>query len=180
MAETKYREEMKKAMTMLAEDPRTIFLGQTVAYSGSRFTYGTFEGVPMAKRIELPIMEEAQMGMSIGMALKGYVPISIYPRADFLLLAGNQLVNHLDKLEEMSNGQFRPHVIVRATAGATKPIYPGPQHCQDYTEALRIMLKHTLVERLERAEDIVPAYRAALERDGPSVLIDVGNFHLLE
>ena len=47
--------------------------------------------------IELPVAEEMQMGMSFGMSLDGTIPISIYPRWNFLLCAINQLVNHLDK-----------------------------------------------------------------------------------
>ena len=42
------------------------------------------------------------MGLSLGLALQGFVPVSIYPRIDFLLSATNQLVNHLDKIRLMS------------------------------------------------------------------------------
>ena len=40
------------------------------------------------------------MGMSIGLALNGYIPITCFPRFDFLILAFNQLVNHLDKIKK--------------------------------------------------------------------------------
>jgi pyruvate/2-oxoglutarate/acetoin dehydrogenase E1 component len=177
MKETYYRQKLEEAMDLLGKDPRTIFIGQTVAYPGSRFTYGTLGRVPKEKRMELPIMEEAQMGMSIGLALEGYVPVSIYPRVDFVLLAMNQLVNHLDKMEEMSQGQANPHVIIRATIGSTKPLYPGPQHSKDQTSVLEKSLENVYVKRLDSAEEIVPEYRAALERGGPSLLIDDGNLH---
>ena len=91
-----YKEEIKKAMTMLGENPKTIFIGQTVEYTGSNI-YGSLEGVPKEKRIELPIIEDTQMGMSIGLSLEGFIPISIFPRFDFFICATNQLVNHLDK-----------------------------------------------------------------------------------
>ena len=42
------------------------------------------------------------MGMTIGLLMAGKIPVSIYPRWNFLLLAINQLVNHLDKLTEDS------------------------------------------------------------------------------
>ena len=173
-----YRSEMQKAMAMLAEDSRTIFLGQTVAFPGSRFTYATLADVPLEKRVELPIMEDTQMGISIGLALAGYIPVSIYPRMDFLLLASNQLVNHLDKFEELSNGRMHPKVIIRTVVGATSPIYPGPQHCQNHTEAFRRMLQNVEVIKLENPKDIVPAYRHALHgTDKSSLLIDAGNAH---
>ncbi|NCO11758.1 hypothetical protein CO038_01155 [Candidatus Pacearchaeota archaeon CG_4_9_14_0_2_um_filter_39_13] len=172
-----YRAALKEAMGILADDERTIFLGQTVGFPGSRFTFGTLEDIPAEKRIELPIMEDTQMGMSIGMALEGYIPVTVYPRVDFLLLASNQLVNHLDKMHEMSRGQHDPHVIIRAVVGSRNPIYPGPQHCQDHTGAFTSMLQRVNVTRLTQPEQIVPAYQRALERKGPSLLIEYGDLH---
>ncbi|KKL80096.1 hypothetical protein LCGC14_2008200, partial [marine sediment metagenome] len=91
-----YVEELTSAMTWLGEQPDTVFIGQSVAYPGNSL-YGTLKGVSGEKKLELPVAEEMQMGMSIGMAMTGKVVISIFPRMDFLLLALNQLVNHLDK-----------------------------------------------------------------------------------
>lgn len=172
-----YREEITKAMHLLSEDERVIFLGQTVGYPGSRFTYGTLETIDLSKRIELPIMEEAQMGISIGLALAGYIPVSIYPRFDFLILALNQLVNHLDKAECMSRGQFKPKVLVRTIVGSREPLDPGPQHYNDYTSALQSMLTNVAVIRLERTEDIRPAYQEALKRDRSTLLVESGSLH---
>ncbi len=172
-----YCTELKRAMEYLAQDERTLFLGQTVAHPGSRFTYKTFVDIPLEKRLELPIMEEAQMGISTGLALAGYIPVSIYPRFDFLLLAANQLVNHLDKMEAMSEGQFTPKVIIRTVVGATLPIHPGPQHAQDHTEAFRRMLTNVDVVRLESPEAIMPAYQAALASPRSTLLVELGNLH---
>ena len=115
-----YKEQTKKAMEMLAKDERVVFIGQTVRYPGSPM-YMSFENIPLEKRIELPVAEDMQMGMSIGLSLEGLIPVNIYPRIDFLILAMNQLVNHLDKVEEMSNKQFKPKVITRTQVGNTKP-----------------------------------------------------------
>ena len=51
----------------------------------------------------MPVFEDVQMGMATGLALLGFVPITCYPRFDFLILSMNQLVNHLDKIRIMSN-----------------------------------------------------------------------------
>jgi len=134
-----YRNEVIKAMEMLARDERVIFLGQSVRYSGNAI-YKTLLNVPLAKKLELPVFEDTQLGMSIGLALEGYIPVSTFPRMDFLIIAANQLVNHLDKIEEISRGQYKPKVIIRTMLGSIKPLYPGPQHCQDHTEALRCLV----------------------------------------
>lgn len=172
-----YRDEITRAMQMLSENEHVLFLGQTVGYPGSRFTYGTLEAIHQSRRIELPIMEETQMGICIGLALQGYIPVSVYPRFDFLLLALNQLINHLDKCQTMSQGQFMPKVIIRTIVGSTEPLHPGPQHCQDYTDALRRMVTNIEVVRLQNIEDIMPAYHDALEGSRSTVLIESGSLH---
>lgn len=177
MGEGTYRGELTKAMNMLAEDHKVVFLGQSVVYPGNAI-FGTLENIPPERRIELPVMEEAQMGISIGLALEGYIPVSIFPRMDFLILAVNQLVNHLDKIEEMSCGQFKPKVIIRTAVGATDPLYPGVQHCQDHTDALRLMLTNVDVVKLTEGRDIVPAYKRALESSKPTMLVELANLYL--
>jgi len=171
-----YKDELTKAMELLSENEKTIFLGQSVACSGNAI-YKTLEKVPVTKRIELPIIEDTQMGMSIGLSFEGFIPISIFPRMDFLILATNQLVNHLDKIKEMSNNHFNPKVIIRTSIGATRPLYPGVQHCSDYTEALKLILKNVKVIKLENSRDIMPEYKKALESNSPTLLIEISDLY---
>lgn len=166
---SEYAAALTEAMAMLAEDPRTVFLGQGVAYPGT-FMHQTLEGVPPEKRIEMPVAEEMQLGASIGLAMDGFIPVSLFPRWNFLLLAANQLVNHLDKLELISD--YRAHVIVRVGVGSQKPLFPGHQHIGDFSLAFRYLLQTVQLVTLERAEDIVPTYRSALEHDGPSLIVE--------
>ena len=98
-----YRTELTRAMTLLGQDPRTIVMGQAVAFPGTGMT-ATFAGVPKDQLLELPVAEDMQLGMAIGMSLAGYLPICVFPRWNFLLAATDQLVNHLDKLPLYGNG----------------------------------------------------------------------------
>jgi len=167
----KYFDEMCRAMEFLGRDPRTMFLGQAVACPGTAMS-NTLKNVPREKLLELPVNEEMQMGMSTGLALAGHVPVSIYPRWNFLLLAVNQIVNHLDKLPIVSNGGYQPKVIIRTGIGSERPLHPQHQHVGDYTEAFRLMCKNIEVIRLAEPEEIFPAYQHALERaDGRSTLL---------
>lgn len=165
-----YQEELTKAMTWLGEKEDTIFLGQSVAYPGNAM-FKTLSGVPMSKRLELPVAEEMQMGMSLGLALTGKTVISIYPRFDFLLLAVNQLVNHLDKLEDFTHGEYHAKVIVRVGIGSQSPMYPGVQHCGDYTEAFRKMLKMP-VASLYSPKDITDTYERAYNGRGSCLIVE--------
>lgn len=172
-----YREELTRAMTMLGSLPQSVFVGQAVAYAGTAMT-GTLEGVPADKILEMPVEEDFQLGVSIGLATSGLLPISIYPRWNFLVLATNQLINHLDKLGEMTQ-TTPPKVLVRTSIGSERPLNPGPQHTGDFTTSFRMLLPHMDVVRLDEPEDIYPAYeRAAQRTDGVStLLVEWGDFY---
>jgi pyruvate/2-oxoglutarate/acetoin dehydrogenase E1 component len=176
--EMKYVEHLVKSMEFLAEDERTIFIGQSVKYSGNSI-FNTLKTIPDHRKIETPVFEETQMGMSIGLSLDGYIPITCYPRFDFLLLAVNQMVNHLDKMKEMTRGEFDPRVIVRTSIGAKTPLDGGLQHTQDHTQAFRHLLDNVNVVLLENKEDIFPAYKKALLRDDnkSSLIIEFGEYY---
>ena len=92
----KYFDELKRSMDYLGEQPDTMFLGQAVEYAGTAMT-NTLKDVSRNKLLEMPVDEEMQMGITNGLAVAGTVPITIYPRWNFLLLTANQLVNHLDR-----------------------------------------------------------------------------------
>lgn len=162
---------LNQAMLLLASEPNSIFLGQNVCYDGN-VMYDHLEGIPESQRIEFPVAEELQLGVSIGLALQGYLPVSIYPRFDFLILATNQLVNHLDKLQFMSKGQFNPKVIIRTKVGTKKPIDAGPQHTQDHTEAYKLMLTNVNVFKITEMSQIMKIYREALESDKSSLIVE--------
>ncbi len=174
----KYVEHLVKSMEYLAEDPRTIFIGQSVKYSGNSI-YNTLKTIPDDRKIETPVFEETQMGLSIGLAMEGFVPVTCYPRFDFLLLAVNQLVNHLDKMEEMTRGTYRPRVIVRTSIGAKEPLNGGLQHTQDHTDAFKLLLDNVNVVLLEDKKDIFGAYQEALTREDSksTLLVELGEYY---
>jgi len=174
----KYKDELIRSMEWLSQQEDTIFLGQACRVSGHAIS-STLEKVPLEKRIELPVFEETQLGICTGMALEGYVPITMYPRFDFFILACNQLVNHLDKIREMSKKDMCPRVIIRVSIGSKNPIDAGPQHTQNHIEAFRKMLTDVNVVELVEPEDIFPAFKEAYEREDSksTLLIEHGEYY---
>ena len=77
------------------------FIGQAVEVPGTAMS-NTLSDVPKNKLLELPVAEEMQMGMTLGLAMDGNIPISIFPRWNFLLYGMNQLINHIDKYSVMT------------------------------------------------------------------------------
>ena len=171
----KYQEALTEAMTWLGDQEDTIFIGQAVEYKGTAMT-GTLGDVSDDKKIELPVMEETQMGMTLGLALAGLRPVSIYPRWNFLVCAANQLVNHVDKLEKMGPGYPRG-IIIRTGVGAKKPIHPQHQHVGNYTEAFKLMCPNITFYEVKEPEEVVPAYKSAYFSKKPSVVVEWGDFY---
>jgi len=162
MNNKKYQQNIIKAMKMLA-DKGYLFIGQTVIYGGSPM-FGSLKKVPMKQRIEFPVAENTQMGVSTGMALEGLKVCSIFPRINFLICAVDQLVNHLDKIEEMSQGEFKPGVIIRTQIGSDYPIDGGLQHTGDYSYGLQELCKNIPVLKIEDENEVILFYKIALER----------------
>jgi pyruvate/2-oxoglutarate/acetoin dehydrogenase E1 component len=172
----KYKEEIIRAMEWLGKKPNTVFTGQAIGTSGHAIST-TMEKVPQDKRVELPVFEETQLGMATGMALTGWVPITCYPRFDFFILSLNQLVNHLDKIQDMSKGDMKPKVIIRVAVGSKVPFSAGPQHTQNHTEAMRKMLTEIEVVELIEPEEIFPAFQKAYNSKKSTLIIEHSEYY---
>jgi len=172
----KYFDELKASMEMLAKDPRVVFIGQAVEYVGTAMS-NTLKDVPKEKLIEMPVFEDTQMGITLGLALAGYIPVSIFPRWNFLICATNQLVNHVDKITMMS--EYKPRIIIRTSIGSERPLHPQHQHVGDYTDAYRLMCSNVDIVRLEEPRQIYNAYcNAYLRNDGKAtILVEYGDYY---
>jgi pyruvate dehydrogenase E1 component beta subunit len=167
----KYIDEVNKGMEYLNDNQNTIFIGQAVEYKGTALTHQV-RSFDDSKKIELPVAEEFQAGFALGLALEGYIPVSLYPRMNFIILAMNQIVNHLDKWEAMSCGLSKPKVIMKAVVGSDYPLDPGHQHKQNFTQAFKSSCENINVVELVHSHKVFDTYRKALDReDGISTLI---------
>jgi pyruvate/2-oxoglutarate/acetoin dehydrogenase E1 component len=173
----KYFKELQRAMSFLADHPKTIFIGQAVEYEGTGL-YDSLSHLPRNKRLELPVAEYLQSGIANGLAIEGMIPVSVFPRWNFLLMGTDQIINHMDKFITMSNGKCKPKVIIRVAVGSERPVDPQCQHKGNFSSAFRTMLKNTEVVELEEPEQIFPAYEKALLReDGIStILVEFGDY----
>ena len=174
----KYKSELIRSMNMLSKHKKTIFLGQSVKFSGNAI-FNTLKNIPDHKKIELPVFEDVQMGMSIGLSLNGFIPITCYPRFDFLVLAFNQMVNHLDKIQQMSNNQFQPKIIIRTSIGSKKPLDGGPQHTQNYTKIFKSILSEIEVIMLSNPKNIYQTYKNCIKKENKKsyLIIEHGDFY---
>ena len=173
-----YFDELKKSMDWLGQKKDTIFIGQAVAYPGTAMS-NTLKDVDQTKLIELPVAEEFQMGMSLGLSLNGTVPISIFPRWNFLICGMNQLVNHIDKIDEMGASGFNSKIIIRTGIGSERPLHPQFQHVGDYTKSISEMCKNIDFIKIENPEDAFEGYKKAYNRTDchATVLVEYGDYY---
>ncbi len=155
------KESLTASMSALAQDPAVIFLGYGLKKGRAN---GTLKDVPEAQIIETPVAESLMVGMAVGLSLKGRKPVVFIERFDFILLALDAVVNHLDKIAKESRGEFEPGVLLRVCVGGKqRPLFTGSTHTQDFTKAMQQMVSFP-VERLLYPEQVQEKYREAHQR----------------
>ena len=166
-----YRLYLTEAMNEIAKMKNSIFIGQGVVDGGHGMS-PTLSDVERSKKIELPVFEELQTGMALGLAMDKRFVVSLYPRFDFFILSMNQLVNHVDKLIEMSANEFNANIIFRVAVGAKTPLDAGPQHTQNHSVALQKMLSNVKVIELKEHTNPFIEYKKAIQQKGIFVIVE--------
>jgi pyruvate/2-oxoglutarate/acetoin dehydrogenase E1 component len=125
-----YKESLTELLTNVATEPNSVFLGEGIINSGR--VYGLLNEVPINKCIEMPVAENLIVGCAIGLALKGYAPVVIFQRMDFMTCAADAIINHLYTFEKLSGGRIKPVVRIFAIIGKPSNNFDvGCQHDKD-------------------------------------------------
>ena len=169
--QTPYKDALTKSMTYLGEQNDTVFIGQQIIWPGNPMS-STLVNVSKEKMIEVPVMEDSQMGMSLGMAMADKFVITFYPRWDFVICSTNQLVNHVDKIGLMSQGKWQPNMIIRLGKGSDKPLDPGHQHRGNYLEEFKSLCPNIQFHDLLKYDNVETIYKNAYSEGGIHVIVE--------
>jgi pyruvate dehydrogenase E1 component beta subunit len=121
MAEITYREALRRALREeLQRDSTVVIWGEDIVAYGGGGAYGVTAG--LAKEFpgrvrDVPIAEEAIVGVGIGAAMGGIRPVCELMTINFSLVAWDQIVNHAAKQSHMFNGNIRVPMVIRSPAG---------------------------------------------------------------
>ena len=134
--------------------------------------YGTAKGYVESfgsnRCFDTPLSEDAMTGYGVGLAMRGYRPIHVHQRADFLLLCMNQLINMAAKIKYVSNAQESAPLIIRAIIGK---LGTGAQHSQSlYSLFGNIPGLEVLVPAT--ANDVYNTYKNLLRQNEPAIVIE--------
>ena len=167
-----FKEAVTKAMTELS-DQGAIFIGYSLIPGDAM---GTLKNVPNTQKIETPIAENLMMGLAIGMSFEGFKPVVYFERHDFMLVAADAIVNHLDKIDRISLGEFKPSVILKTIVDDGGLFYSGPTHSQDFTKTFKTLVNFPVLVP-ETADEALDMYRFAMQNSGSTMIVEKKSLH---
>jgi 2-oxoisovalerate dehydrogenase E1 component beta subunit len=103
----------------MRSDDRVLVLGEDVGARGGvfRVTAGFLDEFGEQRVIDTPLAESSIVGVAIGMALHGLLPVAEIQFADFIHPAFDQLVSEAARIRYRSAGDFSCPMVVRAPWG---------------------------------------------------------------
>jgi pyruvate dehydrogenase E1 component alpha subunit len=165
--EISYKDAVIESMRTLGEEG-CIFIGYNVVKGDAM---GTLKNVELNQKIEAPVAENLMAGLAIGMSFEGFLPVLYFERHDFMLVAMDAIVNHIDKIERISHGQFKVPVIIRAVAADAGPFYSGITHSQDFTKVFQEAVSFPVIDPKTGVE-VLKAFKGALASGRPALIVE--------
>jgi len=102
----------------LGKNKRMIILGEDVGRDGGvfRVTDGLID-LYKDRVIDTPLSEAGIVGMSIGMAINGLIPVVEIQFEGFTYPAIDQIISHASRLRNRSRGRFTVPLVIRSPIG---------------------------------------------------------------
>lgn len=103
----------------MEEDETIVIMGEDVGAKGGvfRVTAGFLEEFGEQRVIDTPLAELAIVGVGIGMAANGMLPVCEIQFADFIHPAFDQIVSEAARIRYRSNGNWTCPMVIRAPYG---------------------------------------------------------------
>lgn len=120
MRELKYKEAISEALVQSMSDDVSIYItGHAVDYPSGIFGTTAEAHSKFTDRVfDCPSLETAMAGISVGAAAFGKRPVIVHPRADFMFLAFDGLINLAAKWKYMFAGNAGSvPIVIRAIVG---------------------------------------------------------------
>lgn len=125
----------KTLMDEMERDPSVVVLGEDVGVDGGvfRVTEGFVAKFGPRRVIDTPMSESCIVGVAIGMAMNGLIPVAEIQFMGFSYYILNQIINHAARMRNRSRGRYTSHIVVRMPYGAG---VKALEHHSESTEAL--------------------------------------------
>ena len=166
---------LEAVRTALAEelerDERVILMGEDIGVHGGVFraTDGLQARFGAQRVIDTPLAELAIVGVAIGAAMTGLLPVAEMQFADYIHPAFDQIVNEAAKIRYRSNGTFQCPVVFRAPFGAG--VHGGLYHSQS-VEALFFHVPGLKIAVPSTPYDCKGLLKSAIRDDDPVLFFE--------
>ena len=152
-------------------DDRVLLLGEDVGARGGVFraTADFLDAFGEERVIDTPLAESGIVGVAIGMALHGLLPVAEIQFADFIHPAFDQLVSEASRIRYRSNGDFGCPMVVRTPYGGG--VHGALYHSQSiegfygHVPGLKVVLPST-------PYDVKGMLRAAIRDPDPVLFLE--------
>ena len=168
----KYREALRAALEEEMErDPAVFCMGEGIGERGGSYkvTEGLLARFGPNRVIDTPLSEAGFIGLCAGAAIAGQRPVVEMLFIDFLLQAGDQVVNQAAKYRFMSGGEGRVPLVIRTQGGAGNSL--AGQHSQSL-EALYYHIPGLKVVMPSTPRDAKGLLKSAIRDDDPVLFIE--------
>ena len=165
-------EGVREALTEEMErDDRVWVLGEDVGKKGGVFlaTEGIYSRFGESRVLDTPLAESCIVGVAIGAALNGLIPVAEIQFADFIHPAFDQIVSEAARIRYRSNGDFSCPIVVRAPFGGG--VHGGLYHSQS-VEAFYAHVPGLKVVIPSTPEDAKGLLKAAIRDPDPVMFFE--------
>jgi 2-oxoisovalerate dehydrogenase E1 component beta subunit len=152
-------------------DDRVVLLGEDVGTNGGvfRVTDGLQKDFGEHRVMDTPLAESGIMGISIGLALRGYRPVPEMQFDGFSYPALDQIISHLAKYRNRSKGSAPMPVVVRIPygggIGAVEHHSESPETLYAHTGGLKVVTPAT-------PADAYSLLRQSIDSDDPVIFLE--------
>ncbi len=155
----------------MAADERIVLLGEDVGARGGvfRVSDGWMAEFGEHRVIDTPLAESGIVGIAIGMALHGLLPIAEIQFADFIHPAFDQIVSEAARIRYRSNGDFGVPLVIRTPCGGG--IHGALYHSQSI-EAFYAHVPGLKVVMPATPADAVGLLRSAIRDPDPVLFLE--------
>ncbi len=146
----------------MVEDPRVLVLGEDVGRLGGvfRVTEGLQEQFGRERCFDTPLAESGIIGLSVGLAMRGYRPVPELQFDGFSYPALDQIISHLAKYRNRTQGAVSLPVTVRV------PSFGGIGSPEHHSESPETYFAHTAGLRVVAPSTPADAYSMLREAIG--------------
>lgn len=172
MAVKQYLEAIHDAIhEEMTQDDRVFVLGEDVGVRGGvfRVTAGLMEEFGEYRVLDFPLTESAIVGVAIGAAAAGMIPIAEIQFADFIMPAVNQIISEAAKFRYRSNNDWHCPLVIRAPYGGG--IHGALYHSQS-VEALFTHVPGLKVVAPSTPYDVKGMLKAAIRDPDPVLFFE--------